>query len=434
MYDENTETESEFTQFFAGLDAGLKTLREVRSVYDEQVAFEFNATSFFSPDENKTSEILAFFLDPNKNHGQKGTLLKLFVKHFDLQMLPSKLLEDLNLIKVIPEDTTAEKRRIDITIQFGNDEYIIGIENKIGTAPDLHNQLHDYVKELRDRMKGDDKRWTLFYLTPYGDNPSDDSISAAERLQLVNSKNGNLRVISYCEDIIGLLGQYEMSCKAENVRAFLKDFGQYLKQKHLGKTFMGENNFASYYLRKHPEILRHTDALRDAVDSLKLEFFNAFWGKLEEHLKTQDIDVDLANKGWITWGSWQSEIKHSGRILGGQGELVKVAVFYGPNLCPSPSYIAIIHSKERKYLSSEMKSRVERMEECLRNSFKEVSCQDWLCAVVAIPHPEFSNGEAICEFLRDGSKMQHLATEAAKTISKYLKIAESSLRETHCPQ
>jgi hypothetical protein len=53
MHDDKGKTESELTAFFAGLDAGLKGLREIRSIYDEQVAFEFNSTSFFGQRRTK---------------------------------------------------------------------------------------------------------------------------------------------------------------------------------------------------------------------------------------------------------------------------------------------------------------------------------------------------------------------------------------------
>ncbi len=235
-----------FVPFFEGLDAGLKSLREVRAVYDEQVAFEFNSTRFFGPNENKTSEILAFFLSPNECHGQKATFLNLFVNQFKIQV-PPILFEDLKTIKVTCEDPTPERRRIDITIVFGDSDYVIGIENKFGRAADGRNQLKDYAEDLRRRTSSD-KKWTLFYLTPNRENPSGDSIDETRRDELVKSEN--LRMISYHRDIIELLGRFELACKAESVRAFLKDFRQYLKQRYLGETVMGETEFVKATIEK----------------------------------------------------------------------------------------------------------------------------------------------------------------------------------------
>jgi len=434
MKNDKGETEVALSEFFAGLSAGLNSLREVRSVYDEQVAFEFNSTNFFSPNETKTSEILAFFLNPNANHGQKGTFLKLFIRQFGIRILPASLMDDFESIKVICEDATAENRRIDIAVQFSDNEYIIGIENKIGTAGDQPKQIEDYVEDLRRRTKGDDKKWTLFYLTPNGDNPSPDSIAGELRDELLNNENKNLRLINYREQIIGLFGQFELACKAESVRAFLKDFGQYLKQIHIGKSFMGENSFVTDYLRNHPDILEHADALQYAVISLKCEFFNAFWSKVAEHLKAQDIDVDIAKMNWNPSNRYSSSnIEHSGSFMfGDQSELKRATVFYEPkDPGPFQVYTAINLGISRNKLSLEMKSNVEQMEQFLKNSFTEVRFEEWWCAKVAIPHPDFNNGEAICEFLKDkgGNKMQCSATVAAEKISQYIKLAEASWSE-----
>src|ERR1017187_5205914 len=84
MQDDNAKTESELNKLFTGLDAGLNSLREVRATYEEQIAFDFNMLRFFDLGETKVSEILAFFLDRRKEHGQKSAFLRLFLEHFDL--------------------------------------------------------------------------------------------------------------------------------------------------------------------------------------------------------------------------------------------------------------------------------------------------------------------------------------------------------------
>ena len=71
-------------RFFQGLQVGLKSLKEVRGIYDERVAFEFNSINFFKPNENKISEILAFSLNPNEAHGQKDKFLNAFLERFKI--------------------------------------------------------------------------------------------------------------------------------------------------------------------------------------------------------------------------------------------------------------------------------------------------------------------------------------------------------------
>ena len=216
--------EMKLERLFRGLQAGLDSLRVVRALYNERVAFEFNSIKFFCPNENKMSEILAFFLDPAETHGQKTAFLNQFLEKFEL-VAAAKLVENGHKVKVTTEAPTEERRRIDITIEIGRGDYMIGIENKIWAA-DQPKQLSDYsahLKQLTGHTKEDG--YTLFYLSPDGHSPSEGSLSKEEQVSLKNKQQ--LRIISYGDDIIKLLDNFESVCKADNVRAFIRDFRQY---------------------------------------------------------------------------------------------------------------------------------------------------------------------------------------------------------------
>ena len=292
----NTQQEHEVYRFFEGLDAGVKSLCQVRTLYDEQVAFEFNSTRLFWPNENKTSEILAFFLDPNQTHGQKRKFLDLFIEKFEIKV-PSLLSENIKTIDVQTEDPTNENRRIDVTIRFGKGEYVIGIENKIGSA-DQKKQLTDYAKEL-NRRTGSDAKWILFYLTPDGNVPSENSIERKDRECLM--KSGNLKLISYSNDIIELFEQFEVACKAESVRAFLKDFRHYLKQQYIGGTIMGEIELTESFIKDNPKIVLLIGNVCRAISNLYQSFRDDFLVELCKELKAEGLDLidpSLWSKGW----------------------------------------------------------------------------------------------------------------------------------------
>jgi hypothetical protein len=196
---------------------------------------------------------------------------------------------------------------------------------------------------------------------------------------------------------------------------------------------MGESNFVADYVRKHPDILKHTAALQNAIESLKPELFNAFWVKVAEHLNAQDIIIDAKRMVWLTRSYSQSEVEHPGSPFGDQGELKKAVVFYEPNH-PSPVYIALGLHEVRNSWSSMLKGKVARLEEALKIYFnEEVRGQTWWCAEVAIPHPDFNSGDAIYDFLKekdkDGSQMQAHAAKAANKVSKYIEVAEKTWRE-----
>ena len=247
-------TEQDLQVFFDGLEAGLNSYRHVQALYDEQVAFGFNYTNLFEPNENRTSKVLAFILDPNKPHGQKTTFLKLFVELFELKVPPS-LFEDEKQIAVHTPYTTTKRRSIDLTIHFGNNNYVIGIENKIWEAKDQKNQLQDYAAELEEITRPYNN-WVLFYLTRRdGGVPWEGSITPKRRDEL-----GEKFKSKSWKDIRNFLEQCELVCKADNVRAFLKDFKQYINRYVLQEAIMSEQQLINDYVRNHPSIignLRH---------------------------------------------------------------------------------------------------------------------------------------------------------------------------------
>ncbi len=72
------DIETQLTTFFEGLRSGVSCMKELRKSYDRKMAFDFNLLNFFCPGENKTSEILAFFINPHAAHGQGDAFLKCF--------------------------------------------------------------------------------------------------------------------------------------------------------------------------------------------------------------------------------------------------------------------------------------------------------------------------------------------------------------------
>jgi len=298
-------TEQDLDSFFTGLDAGMNGLREVRASYDELVAFEFNSTHFFEPNENKTSDILAFFLNPKAEfgqeldlpkatHGQAATFLKVFLEYFDLQYALN-LLKAGKRVVVKREHHTFEERRIDVTIHFGVNEYVIGIENKIVEGRDLSNQLNHYSKELAQITHSKDK-WILLYLTPHGGNPWEGSIDQNSRENLEGLKR--FRKVSYATDIVDILGRFELRCKADNVRAFLKDFKQYLKQLYGGERFMGETNYLEKYVKEHPTIIGNIRPLYAAVEQLRAGYQEKLLSELKRQLDSKGITLCERKSTW----------------------------------------------------------------------------------------------------------------------------------------
>ncbi|WP_055445707.1 PD-(D/E)XK nuclease family protein [Lacinutrix mariniflava] len=200
------------------IDAHVKFKKE----YDKQLAFDFSLFQFFAIGENKISQVLAYFLDVNQNHGQGDIFLNEFVKTFYEKEIEIQQLEN------VCEKIITENRRIDIYIKLKG--LTIGVENKIW-ADDQQNQLKDYSTFLEHKSKGN---YLLLYLNPYGLEPKPKSINDKLKRKLV--AENKLKIISYKHDIINLINSWLVICEADNVSHFLKEFKKYLEIKFLGKN------------------------------------------------------------------------------------------------------------------------------------------------------------------------------------------------------
>jgi hypothetical protein len=230
-------SELKIIQLFSELNATLKSTREIRKAYNKQIAFEFNALEFIWPDENKISEILAYFLNPFGKHGQGNLFLKSFMEIVCSEDVVSLYSE--SEVEIKREHSTFEGRRIDILISFKNRDYVIGIENKIyDHTQDQPSQISHYNKELENLQKSGN--YLLLYLAPIGKELSEGSLSKVEREAL--EKANKFKAISYEADIIPLIEKWQLNCQAIRVKSFLQDFEQYLKNKYTGEKFMDEKN------------------------------------------------------------------------------------------------------------------------------------------------------------------------------------------------
>jgi hypothetical protein len=204
------------------IEEKLAAHKEFKAAYNKELAFDFSIFSFFATGENKYSEILAFFLDPLKPHGQGDIFLRAFLDSLKLQKVST------TEVSIKCEQVIDSNRRVDILISLK--DFVIAIENKVW-AMDQSDQLKDYSDYLNRISNG---KYLLLYLNPYGKDPAINSIGEEERLKLLDEDR--LRIISYANDIDHLLGQWAGLCQAERVRHFLLEL-----KKHLMINFIGNN-------------------------------------------------------------------------------------------------------------------------------------------------------------------------------------------------
>lgn len=269
------------------LKSQIDTHIKFKKEYDKQLALDFSLFQFFSIGENKISQVLAYFLDVNQNHGQGNIFLKSFINTFyDKE------------IEIIQLENTCEKiitgnRRIDIYIKLK--DLTIAIENKIW-ADDQNNQLRDYSTFLEQKSQGN---YLLLYLNPYGLDPKPKSIDKKLKEDLI--KNDKLKVISYKDDIIKLINNWLVICEADNVSHFLKEFKKHLEIKFLGKNTLNMSKELRAIIYKNEREVQQLVNEYKIIENEVLSKLNTVGKELDKVQPDLDLGIEFSKSGLFNY-------------------------------------------------------------------------------------------------------------------------------------
>lgn len=256
-----------------------KRIRSERSSKAEIVAHEFNVfNEFFRLGENKTSEILAFFLDPKRSHGQKEKYLNSFLRFIKFSPMGLDLTKaEVTVvcehpIKVKKSNKEIKNRRIDIfiKIKYLDELFLVAIENKIW-AKDQDNQLKDYHEYLEGLLPKPEA-FLLLYLNPYGQKPSIASITP-EKLK---DNEGTIKIKDYQSDLLTELKKWVDQTEAPIIVELLTDLIRYFDQEINDNFIMGNESAELAKTINKPEQIRAAFQIYYAHDELKKLLFLNF--------------------------------------------------------------------------------------------------------------------------------------------------------------
>src|SRR6056297_3615941 len=220
--------DTQIKDFFSLADTKIKLTKQVKQLYSKELAPNFNLFNFWWLDENTISKILAFFLDPRETHGQGDIYLKHFLTKFGLDFFGYNA-DDKVIVQC--EYRIENDRRIDIVISKNSFEKAIAIENKIyDNTQDQNSQIKDYHDFLNQKTKDE---FCLFYLRPGDKTIPKHSIKPNLRDKFI--KKGTLKLISYENDMVECIKEFEKLTENDRVRSFLKDFEKTLKKMYMGE-------------------------------------------------------------------------------------------------------------------------------------------------------------------------------------------------------
>lgn len=245
---------------------GMPDLQQV--AHRERTLFDIGARGYF---ENPTSDLLAFFLDPDAEHGFGNVVLSALLECLPDQQQPG--LEERYLIRSpVREWMTSQQQRIDLVLE--SERWVLAIEHKI--YHDLSNDFVHYSEDVSLRLPGQDNRQVLCaVLSPEG---------------LVPHSTGWLG-IKYADFLARLRGAvrrlYEQHSESKWL-LFLREFIIHLENMTVTDTLTDAQE--QYVLENLGNIEALAQARSDALESLR--------HRLQEGISSRLDDLEVTITSW----------------------------------------------------------------------------------------------------------------------------------------
>jgi hypothetical protein len=217
----STISEPELEQFFTEMGRQVEQAETQQRKLDREQTSGFNVFDFIEPDENKLSDVLAWLLDPEENHGQGGLFVGLLLKRLNLCSEATKTVKAKVHREAPTFGTEKYRRRMDVLVEAGA---LVVIENKLD-SPEQPEQVKHYLEYLDRCTNGRPTKSVLVYLTPNGRKPT----SLDEVTVRMHEENGRLKCWNYHVERRRWLEVCQRECEAEKIKYYLTDFLGYIE-------------------------------------------------------------------------------------------------------------------------------------------------------------------------------------------------------------
>lgn len=202
-----------------------------RVEHENRLANRYTARDFtpfrFLPGwgEVPSTHMLAFFLNPDEDHGQGTLFQELFIRRLrTIPVVGARL--PVGPWRVEAERRHADYGQLDLLLTAADGSFGICLENKPRDQTiDQYQQLTSYRKLLQHRHHDD---YLLLYLSRDTRKPHPDSLSCADRKTL--TRTGHYANITYRSFILNLLDDWYKDVYPESLRIFLRQFRHHVEQ------------------------------------------------------------------------------------------------------------------------------------------------------------------------------------------------------------
>ena len=319
--------------FFDELAPRLDTARVLDQELDRNLARRFNVLDYLKTDELGLSRIIADLVNPDASHGQGVLFLRTFLANLKgLKGTPDWPDLDRSRIKVIPEQSITDQRRIDVLVEIHGPDgkyYCLAIENK-PYAHDQENQVKNYLGYLKGEYNN---RFLLIYLSPTGEEPSEWSIHKDElnekwkgRFAIMPYYKGHEEVEDELNDsrlshsLADWLGESRKNCDVERLRWFLRDAETFCQQTFGGQSMTTdrETDAIRKFVMSDSDKLRTAGVVYESWPAIRNEVCGKFLERLRSAIEQKarenstlkdfvdDMKVECHYKGEHNYANWVS--------------------------------------------------------------------------------------------------------------------------------
>ena len=282
-------------------------------------------------------------------------------------------------IKVVVETErgTSTGRRIDITVELRDEKeaYCLAFENK-PYAEDQDRQVADYLEFLNSKYG---PRFTLIYLSPTGEPPSEGSVSGDE---VAKTWQHQFVILPYCQSenewddafvrlavpLTAWLTKCRELCDVDRLRWFLRDFENFCGRAFGGQTMIGqsEQDAVMKFVMSDATRLHTALAVYESWPGIRNQICERFLKRLRQRIdrdeRLKELGSDLVvgyayegektkgNRLWLHRKQWSTA---GPRNPDSQGRYAVRMESWGPG--PDDWYVGVLAPISEKQLSADQK-------------------------------------------------------------------------------
>lgn len=334
-----------------------KLLENFSKIYKEksnkQTIFEISG---FPHWENVSSNVLAFFFNPTKEHKLDDLLIKSLFQSIDAKIT----LGNLRNTKVFREYSTEQGGRLDILII--NENFVIGIENKIYAS--LYNDLENYsqtIDKVAENNEIDKDKIFKIVLSIKDEKPGHSFINVTYSALFQNIRNN---IADYVFD------------SDNKYLSFLFDFITTFEKPNYMDNY---NELVKFFEDNSDQIDKLVSNYNELNDKLLQEFYD--YCKIIEINKTYDFKLthrDLRK----SWGVYRDDFTYKNNKYE-----FKLQFAFSPTKGLADMYLwsdgevetqiiqQVGYDNERNFKPTEMKKAAQTANEMIKKMFEELDKQ-----------------------------------------------------------